>query len=102
MALEHVQELFDFIQQSPSCFHVIENVKKQLTEQGFEELCENKNWQIKEGGKYFVTRNLSSVIAFKVPTKDFKSFHIVASHSDSPTFKIKDHPEQMVKGNIFN
>ena len=95
MALEHVQELFDFIQQSPSCFHVIENVKKQLTEQGFEELCENKNWQIKEGGKYFVTRNLSSVIAFKVPTK---SFHIVASHSDSPTFKIKDHPEQMVKG----
>ena len=98
MALEHVQELFDFIQQSPSCFHVIENVKKQLTEQGFEELCENKNWQIKEAGKYFVTRNLSSVIAFKVPTKDFKSFHIVASHSDSPTFKIKDHPEQMVKG----
>ena len=98
MALEHVQELFDFIQQSPSCFHVIENVKKQLTEQGFEELCENKNWQIKEGGKYFVTRNLSSVIAFKVPTKDCKSFHIVASHSDSPTFKIKDHPEQMVKG----
>lgn len=98
MALEHVQELFDFIQQSPSCFHVIENVKKQLTEQGFEELYENKNWQIKEGGKYFVTRNLSSVIAFKVPTKDFKSFHIVASHSDSPTFKIKDHPEQVVKG----
>lgn len=98
MALEHVQELFDFIQQSPSCFHVIENVKKQLTEQGFEELCENKNWQIKEDRKYFVTRNLSSVIAFKVPTKDFKSFHIVASHSDSPTFKIKDHPEQMVKG----
>ena len=98
MALEHVQELFDFIQQSPSCFHVIENVKKQLTEQGFEELCENKNWQIKEGGKYFVTRNLSSVIAFKVPTKNFKSFHIVASHSDSPTFKIKDHSEQVVKG----
>ena len=98
MSLEHVQELFDFIQQSPSCFHVIENVKKQLTEQGFEELCENKNWQIKEGGKYFVTRNLSSVIAIKFPTKDFKSIHIFAIHSDSPTFKIKDHPEQMVKG----
>ena len=98
MALEHVQELFDFIQQSPSCIHVIENVKKQLKFMGYEELCENKNWQIKEGGKYFVTRNLSSVIAFKVPTKNFKSFHIVASHSDSPTFKIKDHPEQVVKG----
>ena len=98
MALEHVQELFDFIQQSPSCFHVIENVKKQLTEQGFEELCENKNWQIKEGGKYFVTRNLSSALAHPVPPTDFNPFHNGASHSASPPFKIKDHPEQMVKG----
>ena len=39
MALEHVQELFDFIQQSPFCFHVIEFVKKLLTEQVCEELC---------------------------------------------------------------
>ena len=46
----------------------------------------------------FVTRNLSSIIAFKVPSKEYRSFHIVASHSDSPTFKIKDHPEQSVKG----
>lgn len=98
MALETVHELFDFIENSPSCFHVIDNVKAELKKEGFEELCENKKWEIKEGGKYFVTRNLSSVIAFKVPTKDFKSFHIVASHSDSPTFKIKDNPEQSVKG----
>src|SRR5699024_7866234 len=97
MALETVHELFDFIENSPSCFHVIDNVKAELKKEGFEELCENKKWEIKEGGKYFVTRNLSSVIAFKVPTKDFKSFHIVASHSDSPTFKIKDNPEQSVK-----
>ena len=98
MSLESVQELFDFIEQSPSCFHVIDNVKKELKNAGFEELCENKKWEIKEGGKYYVTRNLSSIIAFKVPSKDFKSFHIVASHSDSPTFKIKDNPEQSVKG----
>ena len=98
MALESVQELFDFIEQSPSCFHVIDNVKKELKNAGFEELCENKKWEIKEGGKYYVTRNLSSIIAFKVPSKDFKSFHIVASHSGSPTFKIKDNPEQWVKG----
>ena len=98
MALEQVQELFDFIEKSPSCFHVIDNVKKTLVEEGFEELFENKKWQLKEGGKYFVTRNLSSIIAFKVPGKDFASFHIIASHSDSPTFKIKDNPEQQVKG----
>ena len=98
MALEQVQELFDFIEKSPSCFHVIDNVKKTLVEEGFEELFENKKWQLQEGGKYFVTRNLSSIIAFKVPGKDFASFHIIASHSDSPTFKIKDNPEQQVKG----
>lgn len=98
MALESVQELFDFIEKSPSCFHVIDNVKKTLEQAGFEELCENKKWNIEAGKQYFVTRNLSSIIAFKVPTKDFKSFHIIASHSDSPTFKIKDNPEQSVKG----
>ena len=42
MALEQVQELFDFIEKSPSCFHVIDNVKKTLVEEGFEELFENK------------------------------------------------------------
>ena len=46
-----------------------------------------------KGKKYYVTRNLSSVIAFKIPQNDFKSFHIVASHSDSPTFKIKENAE---------
>lgn len=98
MILESVQELFDFIEKSPSAFHVIENTKEMLIKEGFEELCENKKWALEEGKKYFVTRNLSSIIAFKIPSKDYKSFHIVASHSDSPTFKIKDHPEQSVKG----
>lgn len=98
MVLDSVQELFDFIEQSPSCFHVIENAKKMLEKEGFEELSENKTWKLQEGGKYFVTRNLSSIIAFKVPSKEYRSFHIVASHSDSPTFKIKDNPEQSVKG----
>ena len=42
MALETVHELFDFIENSPSCFHVIDNVKAELKKEGFEELCENK------------------------------------------------------------
>ena len=48
MALETVHELFDFIENSPSCFHVIDNVKAELKKEGFEELCENKKWEIKE------------------------------------------------------
>ena len=53
MALEQVQELFDFIEKSPSCFHVIDNVKKTLVEEGFEELFENKKWQPAGGRQIF-------------------------------------------------
>ncbi|HJB26571.1 MAG TPA: M18 family aminopeptidase [Firmicutes bacterium] len=87
------QGLLDFIQQSPSCFHAIDIIKKQLTANGFLQLLESDSWELEAGKSYFVTRNLSSIIAFKVPRPDFVSFHIVASHSDSPTFKIKENAE---------
>ena len=64
-----------------------------LTAAGFTEVKEEESWELKAGGRYFVTRNQSSVIAFKIPGKDFKGFQIMASHSDSPTFKIKENPE---------
>lgn len=83
-------ELLDFIQKSPSCYHAVDNIKNILDENGFCELSEGKVWELKEGGKYYVIRNYSSIIAFKIPQKNFKGFNIVASHSDSPTFKIKE------------
>lgn len=87
------ERLLKFIEESPSCFHVVENVKKQLTAAGFEELKEKEAWDLKEGKSYFVTRNDSTIAAFHIPKKDFSGFHIVASHGDSPTFRIKDQPE---------
>ena len=48
MVLDSVQELFDFIERSPSCFHVIENAKKMLEKEGFEELSENKTWKLQD------------------------------------------------------
>lgn len=93
MHFEYVDELFQFIKNSPSCFHAIDTIKKELLANGFEELSENKAWSLTPGKQYFVTRNLSSVIAFKLPENGFTSFHIVASHSDSPTFKIKEGAE---------
>lgn len=84
-------ELLEFIEKSPSCFHVIDNIKQQLINEGFIELHESEKWNIEYGKKYFVSRNFSSVIAFKVGKNlDNYSFNIVASHSDSPTFKIKE------------
>ena len=93
MNAQHIKELFQFIENSPSCFHAIETIREKLNDEGFIELVEGRSWQIEKGKKYYVTRNLSSIIAFKIPENDFKNFHIVASHSDSPTFKIKENAE---------
>ena len=97
MSSNHVKQLFKFIENSPSCFHAIKTITEELKNEGFVEIKEKDTWQIEQGKKYYVTRNLSSVIAFKIPQNDFKSFHIVASHSDSPTFKIKANAEIEVK-----
>ena len=93
MSSNHVKQLFKFIENSPSCFHAIKTITEELKNEGFVEIKEKDTWQIEKGKKYYVTRNLSSVIAFNIPQNDFKSFHIVASHSDSPTFKIKENAE---------
>lgn len=86
------KELLEFIENSPTCFHVVGMLEKMLREAGFEKLQENSRWPLEAGGKYYVTRNGSSIIAFCVP-EVIDGFHIIASHSDSPTFKVKEIPE---------
>ncbi|MDD3221904.1 MAG: M18 family aminopeptidase [Clostridia bacterium] len=92
MKEKYEKDLLKFIGSSPSCFHVVDFLKKALEKAGFQELQESREWKIEAGKNYYVTRNLSSIAAFRVPEK-IESFHIIASHSDSPTFKIKEHPE---------
>ncbi len=91
------QELIEFINKSKSTFHAIEQMKSELTKNGFNELSEADEWKIQRGGKYFVTRNDSSIIAFRMPMEKYKGFQIMASHSDAPTFKIKTNPEISVE-----
>lgn len=84
------KNLISFIKNSPTCFHAIASIKKILNREGFVELLENKPFNIQYGGKYYVIRNDSSLIAFKIGTSlDHYAFNVVASHSDSPCFKIK-------------
>ncbi len=87
------QKLFDFIAASPSCFHVIRSAAARLEECGFTALTEAQDWDLIPGGKYYVTRNQSSILAFAIPEDKPAGFMMCASHSDSPTFKIKEHPE---------
>ena len=85
-------ELFDFIKNSPSAFHAIDTVINALSENGFNELCEGDKWSLSDGGKYFVKRNGTSLIAFTV-RKNADGFMIVSSHSDAPAFRLKMTPE---------
>lgn len=98
------QGLLQFIQDSPSMFHVIDNMKRRLERAGFAECREQDNWELQPGGAYYVTRNDSSLIALRLPEfqgmqagRPFKGYHIVAAHSDSPTFKVKASPETVAE-----
>lgn len=92
--MNYTERLLEFIKASPSCFHAVENIAAALREDGYTALYEGQQWELVCGGKYYVTRNRSSIIAFSLPNViKTPKFMIAASHSDSPTFKLKDTPE---------
>ena len=93
------KELLTFIQKSPSCFHAVDTMKHMLLENGYTELRECEAWSLNKGGKYFTTRNGSSILAFQIGnTLEDYHFQVTSSHSDSPTFKVKENAELKGKG----
>lgn len=110
---KYVAGLLQFIEKSPEAFHAVSSIKELLMKAGYAEIKETEQWNIIPGGKYFVIRNSSSIAAFHIPTlqedvptepgqglkavDDIQGFHIVAAHSDSPTFKVKEKPEIKVE-----
>ena len=88
------KELLQFIEKSPSTYHVISNLRARLLASGYTELLETDVWSLQPGGKYFVTRGGTSCLAFRIPQGSARGFMMSASHSDSPTFKIKENPER--------
>ncbi len=83
--------LNEFLEKSYTAYHAVKNAADYLTANGFSELFEGEDWNVEEGGKYFVTRGGSSLIAFTVGALDNGlSFKIAASHADSPALKLKD------------
>ncbi len=104
-SMDIAHDMLTFIKESPSCYQVIENAQKQLKEDGYVELFETEEWELSLGGKYYLKRNDSSMIAFHIPQEMPRGFHMIASHSDSPGFKLKEAPEitveeQYVKLNV--
>ena len=83
--------LNEFLEKSYTAYHAVKNAADYLTANGFSELFEGEDWNVEEGGKYFVTRGGSSLIAFTVGALDNGlNFKIAASHADSPALKLKD------------
>lgn len=97
----YTKELLNFIYNSPAAYNAIETIKKALIDEGFIELNESETYKIEKGCNYFVTRNGTSIIAFKIPENiDKYGFNIVASHSDSPSYKIK--PNNDIKSGLYH
>ncbi|MBR0451427.1 MAG: M18 family aminopeptidase [Oscillospiraceae bacterium] len=88
------QELLTYIEQSPSMFHAAETTARLLSENGFTYLDESSNWTLVPGGKYYTTRNSSSLLAWRMPKGEFTGFMAMAAHSDSPFLKLKENAEQ--------
>ncbi len=83
------EDFLSFVTQSPTAFHAVDLLRRRLVESGCTELQECTPWQLLPGKSYVVTRNQSSLIAFRIPADSFTHFQLVSSHSDSPMLKLK-------------
>ena len=93
------QGLLDYLQQSPTPFHATTNLASILSDDGFTELDEAETWKVKSG-KYFVTRNQSSIVAFVMGKRNpaETGIRMSGAHTDSPCLKVKPRPETYCQG----
>ena len=87
------RELLDFLDRSPVSFFAVRNMADELEKAGAERLREGDRWELIPGHSYYVTRNGSALIAFRIPEGGFNGFQMMASHCDSPAFRIKTNAE---------
>ena len=96
------EQLLDFIHRSPTPFHAVKNIQMTLEAEGFSPLVEEDGWNVVPGGRYYLTRNGSSIIAFVVGENSVveSGLRMVGAHTDSPCLKVKPKPE-MKNHNYF-
>ncbi|MBQ8685895.1 MAG: M18 family aminopeptidase [Clostridia bacterium] len=87
-----MEKLLDFLSTSLTAYNACENIRAVLSENGFKRLKETEEWELCEGGKYFVERGGGCLVAFVVGDLDSFSYKIAASHLDSPALKLKENP----------
>ena len=85
----NISEFIDFLNNSPSCYHATANLVQMLKAAGYTHLHEHDDWQLEVGGKYFMVRGGTTLIAFRIPNPKPTGFMMSAAHVDRPTFKVK-------------
>ena len=85
-------KLCSYLNSARSVFHAVAGLAEELENAGFARLLEQDAWKLVPGGKYYLTRGGSSVMAFRIPEGTPNGFSMSASHADRPTFKVKENP----------
>lgn len=101
-ARAQAQDLLDFIDASPSPWHAAATVAQRLLAQGFARLDETERWRLEEGGRYFVVRGGSSIIAFVVGQGAVAEggFTLIGAHTDSPGLRLKPRAAHVSEGMV--
>ena len=100
-ALACARELLRFIAASPTSYQAVDTLSSMLEKAGFHALREQDAWTLRAGEGYYTQRGGSSLIAFRIPAQRAEGFAITASHSDSPSFKLKYNPEMERAGGVI-
>ena len=93
MNVTELHNLMQYLSESPTPYHAVAAQSERLEAAGYHRLTEAQTWTLERGQGYYVTRNESSIIAFRLPKQDAKRFMMTASHTDAPTLKLKDVPD---------
>lgn len=103
MEKQTAEQLLHFLDASPNNFFAVQTLKNELLANGYTQLNAGDAWELKQGGKYFVTKNDSSLFAFVPGTEKIAEagFKLICAHCDSPSFRIKPHPEMLTEAGVL-
>ena len=98
-----IENLIEFLNESPVNFLAVKTLKEILAGRGFREInAADSIGELKAGDQVFFTKNDSSLYAFRIGRKALadNGFHLICAHCDSPTFRIKPNAEMICEGGI--